>query len=128
MTKQLPPGSPCSNCGKCCTNTSYMGTLQADGEDVKRWEREGRDDILRYVSVLGPDENPWGDLWVDSENDFVEKLRCPFVRKVRNSNRYLCSIHETRPQVCRDYVPWEPGNLCETVTEPKPKDTKRGRR
>lgn len=26
----------CTRCGKCCTNPSYMGSLQATGEDVKR--------------------------------------------------------------------------------------------
>ena len=34
--KRLPLGSPCTNCGKCCTNPAFMGTLQATGEDVKR--------------------------------------------------------------------------------------------
>lgn len=31
----------------------------------------------------------------------------------------LCGIHETRPQVCRDYSPWE---LCDRVQEGKDLD------
>ncbi len=38
--------APRERCGKCCTNPNYMGSLQASGEDVKRWIREGREDIL----------------------------------------------------------------------------------
>jgi len=83
-----------------------MGTLTATEEDVRRWYREGRDDILRFESA--------GDLWVDSRSGW-ERLRCPFVRKVRNQNRYLCTIYETRPQVCRDYVPWAQHSICEIV-------------
>lgn len=89
-----------------------MGTLSATKEDVDRWVAQGREDILRFVEVF-----PYGagDLWIDEKG--VERLRCPFVRKVRNQPRYLCTIYETRPQVCRDYVPWsgEANDLCEVV-------------
>jgi Fe-S-cluster containining protein len=89
-----------------------METLQATGEDVRRWRREKRYDILRFASVLpGPRNDPRADLWIDEETG-VERSRCPFVRKVRGSPRHLCSIYETRPQVCRDYVPWAPGSVC----------------
>ena len=94
MTDKLLPGSPCTNCGKCCTNPSYMGTLQATGDDVKRWRREGRTDILRFAEIMGTRDDPWADLWIDDNGN--ERLRCPFVRKVRNQNRYLCTIYETR--------------------------------
>jgi Fe-S-cluster containining protein len=118
---KLPPGSPCTNCGKCCTNPAYMGTLTATEQDVRRWRREGRQDILRFVEVLGRagkslPGGDFADLWIDQETG-MERERCPFVRKVRGQNRYLCTIYETRPQVCRDYVPWAPGNLCEVVTD-----------
>ena len=50
MSEKLPPGSPCTNCGKCCTNPDFMRSLDATGDDVKRWRREGRQDILRFAS------------------------------------------------------------------------------
>jgi Fe-S-cluster containining protein len=115
-TPKLPPGSPCTNCGKCCINTAFMGSLQATGEDIKRWRREGRHDILRFASVLGPAANPYADLWIDQQTE-NERLRCPFVRKVRGQKRYLCTVYETRPQVCRDYTPWAPGSICEIVED-----------
>ena len=107
----------CTRCGKCCTNQSYMGSLQATGDDVKRWRKEGREDILRFAVVMGlSDENPWADLWLDQDHpDLPERLRCPFVRKDRNRLTYTCTIYETRPQVCRDYVAWAAGSVCEEV-------------
>jgi len=91
-----------------------MGNLEATGEDVKRWRHEGRHDILRFAEVLGRPDDPWADLWADQVTG-AERFRCPFVRKVRGQNRYLCTIYETRPQVCRDYTPWEPNTICEVV-------------
>src|SRR6516225_7790612 len=88
---RLPPGSPCTNCGKCCTKPSLMGTLMATGEDVKRWRREGRQDILRFAHLLGSRNDPWADLWIDSQapdHRDPERYRCPFVRKVRGQPRY----------------------------------------
>src|SRR5262249_34370983 len=83
---RLAPGSPCTNCSKCCTNPSFMGTLKATGEDVERWRREGRQDILRFADVVGPRNDPWADLWIDSQapdHRDSERFRCPFVRKRR---------------------------------------------
>jgi Fe-S-cluster containining protein len=115
MTDSPPPGSPCNQCGKCCTNPNYMGTLFADGADVIRWRKEGRDDILRYAYVPGDEPDASADLWIDSWNGGKELYRCPFVRKNPNSPKHRCTIYETRPQVCRDYEPWTPHSICEVL-------------
>lgn len=86
-------GAACNGCGKCCTNEYFMGTLTASSEDINRWTREGRDDILRFVKS--------GDLWIDDNGR--EYFRCPFVRKNRGKSTYRCTIYETRPEVCRNY-------------------------
>ena len=84
----------CTQCGKCCTNESFMGTLSASYEDVERWEVEGRDDILAWESAY--------DLWISPRTGY-EASRCPFVRKVRGQEKYKCMIYDTRPEVCRQY-------------------------
>lgn len=89
--------SACTRCGKCCLNEHYMMTLTATARDVARWQREGRDDILRYVAKVRPGLY---DLWVD---DGVELSRCPFLRKDRGAATYHCRIYETRPEACRGY-------------------------
>jgi Fe-S-cluster containining protein len=114
---QLIP-SLCTRCGKCCLKESYMLSLNATGDDVRRWRNEGRADILRYAEVIGGKE-PWADLWVKPESG-EECTRCPFVRKDRGEPTYSCRIHSTRPQVCRNY----PGSYdqmakdgCEIIEE-----------
>jgi Fe-S-cluster containining protein len=54
-------------------------------------------------------------LWIDPKTGEDTSERCPFVRKARGSNRYYCRIYDARPQVCRDYVPWAEGSICEDV-------------
>ncbi len=91
----------CTQCGKCCTNKSFMNSLEVSGADVLRWRREQRSDILDWVEVLGSEADPWGDVWI-SPRTGLDADRCPFVRK-RPDGKYNCTIHDTRPQVCRDY-------------------------
>jgi Fe-S-cluster containining protein len=98
---------------------NYMGSLQATGEDVKRWRREDRDDILKWAAIVGDEEDPWAAPWISSQTE-EEAGRCPFVRKDRNLPTYRCTIYETRPQVCHDYVPWSPRTKCEEVADLTP--------
>lgn len=92
----------CTQCGKCCTNEMYMNTLEIDGVDVKRWRRQGRDDILAHIEVIGRTKaDPWADAWFTKAGNSVKG--CPFVRKIRGADRYTCTIYDTRPQVCRSY-------------------------
>lgn len=102
---------PCSRCGKCCTDPSFQGNLMADQEDYDRWVEEGRWDILRWCDPVTL------DLWVDGSRNDYEASRCPFVRKDRNRPTYRCMIHDTRPQVCRNYVPFsgKENDICEDV-------------
>ncbi len=105
---------PCSRCGKCCTNPHFQGGLSATVEDYERWVTEGRLDILSWCD---PDIH---DLWVRSDGH--EASRCPFVRKDRGKPTYTCTIHETRPQVCRDYVPFSGkwNDICVDVSSNAP--------
>jgi Fe-S-cluster containining protein len=74
-----------------------MLSLPATKSDIRRWRKEGRDDILEYVDFMG---DGIYDLWV---RDGVDLARCPFVRKDRGKPTYHCTIHETRPDACRGY-------------------------
>ena len=99
----------CTRCGKCCTNPSFQGNLSATEEDHDRWVAERRWDILKWC-------DPYNlDLWV--REDGYEKERCPFVRKDPGKPTYRCTIYNTRPQVCRDYVAFsgDVNDICEEV-------------
>ena len=103
---------PCSRCGRCCTKSSFMGSLTATAADIRRWRREDRREILAFVSQF--DRRSGGDIWVHYETGH-EFAVCPFVEREDDTDRWICTIYETRPQVCRDYKAWAPGSVCVEV-------------
>lgn len=101
---------PCTQCGRCCTSPDFMVHMEANADDIKRWRKQKRHDILRYADILSPKRGsfaemagfPFADLWI-SPTTGDDMKRCPFVRKLRGQEKYRCTIYETRPHVCRDY-------------------------
>ena len=95
----------CTKCGKCCVNSSYMGTLFAVEEDLVRWEEAGRYDIMdtAYIFHWGEKIKRTADLWTDPmTGDEITNGTCPWVKKI-GKDLWHCTIHELRPNVCRDY-------------------------
>ncbi|MCK4313641.1 YkgJ family cysteine cluster protein [Candidatus Bathyarchaeota archaeon] len=86
----------CEKCGRCCRNTKWTVNLNSRlvREDIERWRREGRQDILQYVLVF---EGLGGDL-LDLNRMFLST--CPFLKKGKD-RKYMCSIHGTKPFACR---------------------------
>jgi len=64
-----------------------MERLGISDEDMDRWRREGRQDILEQVA----DERGWLTL-----------ARCAFLLDAGNGVE-TCTIYHTRPQTCREY-------------------------
>ena len=89
------PRTPCLRCGTCCM-ADMIG--EADAEDLERWKREGRDDILRvYRDAL------WvGDHFL-SVTTGMTIHDCPFLDFREGS--FACTIYGTRPRVCRNFEP-----------------------
>lgn len=121
-------GFECLRCGSCCRVAGEA--LHITQSDVERWLVEGRDDILDEVfpvrvfckecNVQWP--SPAGEncpkcgqrgepiwYWIDHGRgqSYMGQLlgapRCPFLRKIRKKEEYSCLIHETRPEVCREF-------------------------
>jgi Fe-S-cluster containining protein len=67
--------------------------------DYRRWVQQGREDILKYATV--PPTGGYGDLWRDPEDGEVI-THCPFIKKT-DDDRYICTIQDTKPKVCREY-------------------------
>lgn len=88
----------CKRCGRCCQEVH--GSLEATPEDIARWRNQHRKDILSHVCVLLP--GYVADLWFDPVSG-EELDYCPFLRKV-GSKKYECTIYETRPEQCRDWL------------------------
>lgn len=86
----------CMRCGRCCKRTKWASDIDTRlvWEDIERWRTEGRTDILKYVYVY---EGLGGDLF--DKKTLRRFSKCPFLK--REGKVYSCSIHQTRPLVCK---------------------------
>jgi len=92
----------CRRCGTCChvDMVAYV-----TDEDIERWERQGRHDIIER---LKNNDVMWaGDRIIDKSGAKV--TTCVYLKWKDSS--YFCEIYDTRPMVCRNYVPGS-SELC----------------
>lgn len=91
----------CLCCGKCCRY--FGGHLHASAQDMERWKQQGRDDLLSRVNRLG-----W--IWVDPDTKQLTDP-CPFLEQA-DQQTWICSINDTKPDICRDYPTMAHGFRC----------------
>lgn len=92
----------CRRCGACC-HVDMVAYVTP--EDIERWEKEGRHDI---IARLGDNGVMWaGDRIVSRSG---AKVTTCFYLGWKDSSFY-CEIYETRPMVCRNYIPGS-SELC----------------
>lgn len=82
----------CNQCGKCCTLYGG-GDLSVTPDEIDWWE-EHRPDIAEYVAG--------GKIWV-SPTTGKTMLRCPWLRKLPQQEKYACRIYFDRPDECKHY-------------------------
>lgn len=87
----------CMRCGKCCLSNLFFYITD---DDTERWKREGRKDILHIIENL---QAVWGGDHFVSARDGTFMHGCPFLEW--KEGRHNCSIYQTRPRVCRNYLP-----------------------
>jgi Fe-S-cluster containining protein len=88
----------CVRCGHCCLDLSDAYQTSVPETDLKRWKREQRFDILEWV---GPFEG-MDEIWISPKTgEYVN--RCPWLRKLPRKSEYICRIHETKPEKCRNF-------------------------
>jgi len=92
------PSDPiCMRCGKCCLTDLIAYAAE---EDRKRWTREREN---RYSPYLEKEHGVWAGDRLVSQDDGHLLQGCPFF--TLRMEPWGLHIHETRPRVCRDYVP-----------------------
>ena len=98
-----PSGFVCKQCGNCCLNLYDAYQHSADQADVDLWRENGRDDILAWVDPIPIDNGRYiYDVWINPKTG-GDVARCPWLRKLRGQDKYICSIHDVKPRVCREY-------------------------
>lgn len=88
--------SQCIGCGNCCRERAIDITFS----DILRWKNEKRWDILKEVFYI--DNYPikgQGNFYFEKSIKKKEDMQryCPFL-----TDENKCSIHNTKPSVCKD--------------------------
>lgn len=92
----------CTLCGKCC--------MHAGGELIEVEKRlSGRDFLCRQRIVGGTFRARVEERFLDAFRDTSESRKhpswCPFLRGLPGEKgKYICTIHNSRPSVCRSYI------------------------
>ena len=91
----------CTQCGRCCRTLNYHDGCSLC--DYQRWQDLERADILDWVGVVRQHgEVTACRIWViPGTNEFAET--CPWLARSTDPNRYVCTIHDVRPTICRQY-------------------------
>jgi len=93
----------CKQCGNCCINLSGAFITCADEDDIDRWEKMGRSDILEWVAYLPLGGNSFVyDIWIDPKTG-EDVQKCPWLRKLPKKDKYVCRINDVKPRHCREY-------------------------
>ena len=82
----------CNQCGKCCIHYSDGG-LSASTSEIDWWE-EHRPDIFSYVNE--------GQIWISPDTG-KQLVSCPWLQKLPDQEKYICSIYDDRPNDCKYY-------------------------
>jgi Fe-S-cluster containining protein len=91
----------CTQCGHCCLTLDYReGCTPAD---VARWQEIGRTDILEWVGTVRQSGRVVAcRIWmVPGTNGYAD--RCPWLTVSPEHGNTVCTIHDVRPTVCRQY-------------------------
>jgi hypothetical protein len=92
----------CSQCGECCSYLGLVHVIREEYGDSRFLVRNQYTGETTPVQV-DPDKTA---LYRDT-GIFAERPEaCPFFRYNRGERKGYCTIHLTRPEICRDYGCW----------------------
>ncbi|AGB03572.1 Uncharacterized protein family (UPF0153) [Methanoregula formicica SMSP] len=92
----------CFQCGECCSYLGDVHTIREEYGDYKFLVHNNYTGENTPVTI-DPDKH---DLFDDKS--IFEKLphTCPFFRHQPGTEKAWCTVHLTRPEICRDYGCW----------------------
>jgi len=92
----------CSQCGECCSHLGLVHTIHEDFGNY-RYRVNNQYTGEKTVVTVDPDKIA---LFSD-HSIFTERPEaCPFFRYDRVGAKGYCTVHLTRPEICRDYGCW----------------------
>lgn len=92
----------CFQCGDCCSHLGYVHRIKEDLGDFRfivHNEYTGEETVV----TVDPDKIL---LFCDKSIFKILPHTCPFFRHEPGSEKAFCTVHLTRPAICRDYGCW----------------------
>ncbi len=92
----------CLQCGECCHHMGQVHTIRetrGEFEFLVNNEYTGEKNIV----VVDPDKQ---SLFADKSIFLDHPEACPFLRYREGDGKAYCTVHLTRPEICRDYGCW----------------------
>jgi hypothetical protein len=95
-------GFECFQCGDCCAHLGLVHSIRKDYGDYRFLVHNCYTGEETHVEI-DPDKRELFD-----DKSIFEKLphTCPFFRHQPGSELAYCTVHRTRPVMCRDYGCW----------------------
>ncbi len=92
----------CQQCGECCSHLGLVHTIKEERGEYRFLVRNEYTGEETEVSV-DPDKV---QLFLD--RSIFEHLpeACPFFRADQKTRKGYCTVHQTRPDICREYGCW----------------------
>jgi len=92
----------CIQCGECCSHLGLVHSIRQD---------RGNGRFLLHNQYTGDEQevvldSDKADLYADRSTFSREPEACPFFRFNPVDGRGYCTIHRTRPEICRDFSCW----------------------
>jgi uncharacterized protein len=92
----------CSQCGECCSHLGLVHTI-AEEYGNNRFLIRNQYTGEKTAVAIDPDKV---SLFCDKSIFQGRPEACPFFRYDRASAKGYCTVHQTRPDICRDYGCW----------------------
>jgi Putative zinc- or iron-chelating domain len=92
----------CQQCGECCQHMGQVHSVRetrGDFEFLVNNQYTGEKNTV----VIDPDKHT---LFADKSIFLDYPESCPFLRYRREDSKAYCTVHRTRPEICRDYGCW----------------------
>lgn len=99
----------CKQCGRCCQNLSGAYAFSPCEKDIRMWKKAGRFDILAWIEfmdIIDPRTKKevfcLPDAWISPKTG-ESVFRCPWLRKLPNQGKFICRIHDLKPEHCKRF-------------------------
>ena len=91
----------CRQCGRCCRKLDYRFELTE--ADYQVWVDQERTDILERVGAFHRNGRVVSyAIWIEPGTRRYAPV-CPWLKEIPGTDRWECTIHDVKPEVCREY-------------------------